>query len=302
MNKDLRLADNLRYLRESYGEAQLDVALAIGVEKNTISNYECGIRSPKPDTLKKLARHFLISVEDLLKNDYSNLPRREPNPKALNQSYEVMFPIVSSDEALQDSAFRKGVQAHKAFYTYCRSENRDEDQGGALLDEIIERYIEAMDGPAEKEAIANWISVWFLIHFAIFAVPDVVDAEAAPIELLRKKNQKFDHDIYDFLEEREDDPDWDKDIAEFIDLSTDPETQEMLTESLKILRGSEEYRDVADFFLAMQYFCGVVRSGLSAEINRRVGLEMMDAFAKMGNPMARRFLRFGKDAWRFKHN
>lgn len=302
MNKDLRLADNLRYLRESYGEAQLDVALAIGVEKNTISNYECGIRSPKPDTLKKLARHFLISVEDLLKNDYSNLPRREPNPKALNQSYEVMFPIVSSDEALKNPSFRQGVQSHRAFYEHCRSGTLGEDQGWHYLDNAMEYYTEAFETSAGKEAMANCMSIWLLIHFVIFVVPDVVDAAAAPIELLRKKNQKFNQDIFDFLEEREDDPDWEKDIAEFKDLSTDPETQEMLTESLKILRGSEEYRDVADFFLAMQYFCGAVRSGLSAEINRRVGLEMMDAFAKMGNPMARRFLRFGKDAWRFKHN
>ena len=297
MDKDMRLADNIRCLREAYGETQTDVAFAIGVEKNTISNYECGVRSPKPSTLAKIASHFLVSVEELMKSDFSECAKADPNPKIVSQSYRFMFPIVSSDEALKDLAFQKGLHAHKALYECLSTENPDEDQVGDLMDKAMEQYVEAFEGPAEKEAIANWMGMWCLFHLSAFVVPEVVDAEAAPIELLRKKDHKLDQGIYDYLAEREDDPDWDKDLAELKEATTDPEMQEMLTEMLKVLRESEEYRDTADFYLAMQYFCGVVQNGLSLELNRRVGFEMVHAFARMGNRMARRLLRFLRNAW-----
>lgn len=45
---------------------QLEVATAIGVKQNTISEYESGIISPRVDKLKAMAELFSCSVDELL--------------------------------------------------------------------------------------------------------------------------------------------------------------------------------------------------------------------------------------------
>jgi len=52
-NVSNQLEKNIKYLRTAYGESQLDLALAVGLNSpNAIANYEKGIRSPKPDIRK----------------------------------------------------------------------------------------------------------------------------------------------------------------------------------------------------------------------------------------------------------
>lgn len=49
---------NLKILRKNYGETQLDLAFAIGFSNEvSVSHYENEKRYPKPDTLKKIAKH-----------------------------------------------------------------------------------------------------------------------------------------------------------------------------------------------------------------------------------------------------
>lgn len=48
------LASNLKHLRKSYGETQEELAKALYLEKNTISQYESGSRKPDEETLKEL--------------------------------------------------------------------------------------------------------------------------------------------------------------------------------------------------------------------------------------------------------
>ena len=52
--------------REFYGYKQKQVAEAIGVNRATYANYECGRRSPDIDGLVKLARFYGISLNELV--------------------------------------------------------------------------------------------------------------------------------------------------------------------------------------------------------------------------------------------
>ena len=52
--------------REFYGYKQRQVAEAIGVNRATYANYECGRRTPDIDGLVKLARFYRISLNELL--------------------------------------------------------------------------------------------------------------------------------------------------------------------------------------------------------------------------------------------
>ena len=52
--------------REFYGYKQKQVAEAIGVNRATYANYECGRRSPDIDGLVKLAKFYRISLNELV--------------------------------------------------------------------------------------------------------------------------------------------------------------------------------------------------------------------------------------------
>ena len=301
MKEELRVPNNIKNLRKAYGETQMDLANAIAVDSHTISNYECGIRTPDANTLKLLAHHFLISVEDLLKNDYSDLPRVELNTGVLSRGYEILFPLVYSDEAANDPAFVRGFQTHKAMYECYSGSVVDVDRGGELMSAAMDHYMDALDGPAEKEAMANLMAIWCMMYFSVIVVPQVVNKERipAPIDLMRKSDAVFNHHL-NYLHEKEDDPDWERDVEDAKRELKDTEWQYFRQEILRHLRATEEYRDLADYYLAMEYIYGLKQNGRSLETNNQIGFEMMETFAKMGNPYARRVKRFGKELCRGK--
>ncbi len=63
----------LKYLRNKHKISRLKLALALGVNQNTISRYENGEREADYQMLTALANYFDVSI------DY--LPERTDNPK-----------------------------------------------------------------------------------------------------------------------------------------------------------------------------------------------------------------------------
>lgn len=60
------LGDSLRNAREAKNLTQKEVARITGINNKTISNYENGVSSPDPDTLKIFADIYETSVDYLL--------------------------------------------------------------------------------------------------------------------------------------------------------------------------------------------------------------------------------------------
>ncbi len=58
--------NKLKYLRESRELLQKDVAHALGISRSAYSNYENNLRCPDPEMLKRMAKFFAISVDELL--------------------------------------------------------------------------------------------------------------------------------------------------------------------------------------------------------------------------------------------
>ncbi len=56
-------------LRKNTDLKQIDVAKQIGVQKNTISNYENDISKPNYDKLVQLCNLFQVNPNDLMKED-----------------------------------------------------------------------------------------------------------------------------------------------------------------------------------------------------------------------------------------
>ncbi len=64
--ESVALHRNLQRMREANGLRQHEVSAALGLTRAAYANYETGIRSPKPDTLRQLARIYHVSVDALL--------------------------------------------------------------------------------------------------------------------------------------------------------------------------------------------------------------------------------------------
>ena len=62
----INLHNKLLEWREFYGYKQQQAAEAMGVQRATYANYECGRRTPDIDGLVKLARCYRISLNELV--------------------------------------------------------------------------------------------------------------------------------------------------------------------------------------------------------------------------------------------
>ncbi|MCL2675324.1 MAG: helix-turn-helix domain-containing protein [Firmicutes bacterium] len=56
----------IKELREERGLSQAQLAAAVGLSQNTISQYETGILEPKNKTIKKLCEYFGVTAGYLL--------------------------------------------------------------------------------------------------------------------------------------------------------------------------------------------------------------------------------------------
>jgi transcriptional regulator with XRE-family HTH domain/signal peptidase I len=91
-------ANNLSFLRKKKGLTQAEVATALGLKRNTFSNYETTHSEPDLGTLEKIASFFDISIDELVSVDLSKgglveYKGEETNENLVNDSH-----IVTSDK------------------------------------------------------------------------------------------------------------------------------------------------------------------------------------------------------------
>lgn len=67
--EDPVLEDKLTKLRRKQGLSQQDVADALGVTRQTVSNWECGQGAPALDKARGLARLYHVSLDDLVSDE-----------------------------------------------------------------------------------------------------------------------------------------------------------------------------------------------------------------------------------------
>ena len=94
-NYNQLLATKLKELRKAYCYKQEDVAVGLGITRQTYSHYETGKRSPSPEILFKLAGIYNISVDDLLqltieldRNIYYDAPAPTQSSESLAEYLE----------------------------------------------------------------------------------------------------------------------------------------------------------------------------------------------------------------------
>src|SRR5688572_7895184 len=100
-------ASNLSFLRKKKGLTQAEVATALGLKRNTFSNYETTHSEPDLGTLEKIASFFDISLDELLSVELSKETlveyREEDENKGINtaeDSGNQLLPPADNDLAV----------------------------------------------------------------------------------------------------------------------------------------------------------------------------------------------------------
>ena len=92
---------NLAFLRKKINANQSFLAELFGISQNAWSLYENGSRSMKPDMIIRVAEHFNVSIDALMKKDISQigLENARPNSKMDYVSFREL--LHSKEELIQ---------------------------------------------------------------------------------------------------------------------------------------------------------------------------------------------------------
>ena len=287
MKNENQLGINIRSLRKAYGETQEQLGEVLHVEKNTISSYETGMREPGKETVREIAKHYTISIEELLHSDLSSIGKIQIDKDAFLNSIDIIVPIVSSEKALKNTEFRTAYHTHKKFYNELKRGNMDNIDD---VDICLDGYSEALkDDEIAAESAGNIIGLKLLLVMMITTSATVLkDQPAGLLQVARKdeKTRKILEDTDSSLEK-----DAEEILADFF-----AEESADLVAKLQIVKDSKEWSDLGDYYLALQYVWNLVDNNLDRGFNQRIGIEMLNAFVSVNNIYAARFVKFNIEA------
>ena len=277
-----RLGANIRSLRLAYGETQEQLGEAIHVEKNTVSYYETGKRRIDNETLSAIANYYMISVEELLFSDLTNINKISIDNKAFLKNIDTILPIISSEKAMENENFQNAVNLHKSLYKQLSSGDFDISKE---IDMCIDFYIDAeMDDTIKAEVSANHIALDYLMMFIMNSAIFILTNQSAAIKQVISRDSKAKNIISDI-------DSFKPDIMAFLS-GCDDETQKEIDSNLIIIKESNKWSDLAYYYLALKYILNLVDNGLDWNINKRIGAEMMKSYASINNVYAAHFIEY----------
>lgn len=278
------LASNLKHLRKSYGETQEELAKALYLEKNTISQYESGSRKPDEETLKGIAKRYGVTMDSLLYEDLSFVPDMLAYYSDIDSNFLMVsgfFPIYRLDRRFDTKTIR-AFEAHKQLL-FGSSE--------VDIDLIIEAYDEAYDkfdiDSDEFLVIAvNLLSLCILLYSSIFN-----EASVKQVKDFLLKDKKSKKEISSFV--------LNVVLPSFNDNEVrSPQFKRDLNVGLlyliEILKESRKYSKVADYFFALRYMFNLVDNDYDYATNQLIGSELINGLSRLNNPYAKKFIQIGK--------
>ena len=91
------IGDRIRALRLARKEDQVDVAVAVGVARPTVTEWETGRKKPRREKLQAMARHFNVTTDFLL---WGDRPRSEIKPASPEEERMLLLSRRVSDGVL----------------------------------------------------------------------------------------------------------------------------------------------------------------------------------------------------------
>lgn len=276
-----RFGNNIRALRNAFGETQETLCEILHIGNTTLSNYELGIRRPNDDNIiEAIAKHFGVTTEDLMYSDLSDIGTITVDQDLIYKNIAVFFPIIQSEKAMEDKHFEGAYNRHLQMYNRLQMKDKDPFE---YIDYCFDGYSDAYENTSIKpEAAANILALWY-ISFLIIKTAERIKCNSAILLQLASKDPKLKRSLEDSRDSILQDA---QEASSYIDA----ELIDQMDEMMKCLKRSDKWSDLADYYLAMKYNYNIIENDLGAEFNERIGAEMLASFAALGNMYAARYL------------
>lgn len=272
-----KLGWNIKCLREAYRMTEEQLAYAVGVTRQAICNYENGSRIPNRDIIVKLANHFLITENELIYGDFSKMTypgAKIEDTETTKAAVDLILPLVSSESAIKNRAFKNALASHEAIYAGLKSGIPYSNQE---LEKCMELYQDALnDGVVEAAANLMWWLLFLGMMYSNYELLDGVDDlqnhRISGEEFLRRHYLKnCDDESFEISSEI---AEVRRERRQFL-----RESEDSIRSLLEILKKNPGYSALADYYLALRYMQGVINNSNSDALNKAIGEEMMVAFS-----------------------
>lgn len=274
------IGKTIKYLRKFHGEKQIELANELGVTKSSICDYEHGRREPDAETLEKIALHYGITLDDIIRNKlYESAGIDSSKIVDKNQIWNVYFrtlPLIETEKAYRNKAYSDGMKKLKEIINSLS--DGEVVEIGCLFD-VFELFESAIDDDV-SEAVAN--TIW-LIFFLWSQQYDSADNAKRLQNRLNNGNVDW-KELFD--EKRKIKKSTIAKRTSFIQ-----DFDETLNVFIGYLKCTEDWAELGDYYLALRYVLGLVDTDCSDEMNQEVGMQMMLAFTQLGNEYALDFLK-----------
>ncbi len=291
MNQELT-RKNLKYFRKENGMSQADLAKELSFGRSIISEYESGRKTITDDSAMRFADYFDVEYSDFISCDFEEMELVRIGSDLFYEKMSLFLPIAKSDQALKNKRFKEAVEKHEQIFDQL-SKLKSTSYSPLLLlgnmRECTREYAELMkETSCASESAVNYLGLFIFLELLMSNVRKIIESIDYPNVILNQLKEQAPS-MKNKLEGVEEE---DKKKAKLItEMVSGDEVQKGMTELIKVIKQSPEWKDVGDYYIAIRYAWNSVDNDLSPGMNYRIGSEMLESFAKIGNPYATAILK-----------
>lgn len=285
-----RLSKNIKSLRKFVGETQEDLAYSIGLDsKSAVANWESGANKPSPDNLNKIAAHYRVTVDQLLKDDFSadfrliesiNHYSGDGNDEYI-RSVVCLFPIMAFKD--EEELYPRLVDAKELYKKALHYILKKDEKFYDYLLETLQVYDEIRKKSNCISAKVNEFSIYLLLMFTVKMYGETEGLE--DIVIIKNKNKRK-KEIKRFITEEflNRSPDGSDTLRTFF---SEGYYKDLLKEIL-VLKGDKRLFQLGDYYYCLLYLFDLVDNELGTAVNTQIGFALLSDLSIMKNRFVRR--------------
>lgn len=289
-----RLSKNIKSLRKIVGETQEELAYSIGLDsKSAVANWESGANKPSPDNLKKIAVHYRVTVDQLLKDDFStdfrliesiNHYSEDGNDEYIH-SVLCLFPIMAFKD--EEELYPRLVDAKELYKKALHYILKKDEKFYDYLLETLQVYDEIRKKSNCISAKVNEFSIYLLMMLTIKIYGETEGLE--DIVIIKNKNKRK-KEIKRFITEEflNRSPDGSDTLRTFFS----EDYYEDLLKEILVLKGDKRLFQLGDYYYCLLYLFDLVDNDLGTAVNTQIGLALLSDLSIMKNRFVKRINNF----------
>lgn len=270
---------NIRFLRTFYGESQDDLAKALFCSRTLITQWETGKKEITLDRLVLIADHFFVSPDELINEELSEmLDYTTMSNAGLTKLFQRMIVFFRPKPDTDNPHFKSGCDlAIKAFRM---SDSDGIEKAKSILVDAIDEFEESISDGVKYFPNANIIALILVLLLLSSIDNKALDQLSSSFTQPNSKQEKRkllqNQEIINQMMENK------KKLSHEFD--------SFLITHLSEMKRQRSNSMLADYYIALRYFLGLVDNEIPFCWNQGMGLDLMLTYYKLGNKYAERFL------------